>query len=90
MKREDGRSCSGLWETAGETVGQRKGHDGADGGSVKGEVPVSMVEHLLSLDETAWYSMPGPGTRWKAGFPGNRSWRTRLSGGRVRAKWRRS
>ena len=85
MKREDGRKLFRAF--LGNSRGT-KGHDGADGGSVKGERSLySMVEHLLSLDETAWYLYAWSRTRWKAGFPGNRSWHTafgRQSAGEVR------
>ena len=55
MKREDGRK---LFRAFGKQQGNgrgTKGHDGADGGSVKERSLRSMMEHLLSLDETAWY-----------------------------------
>ena len=56
MKREDGRKLfRAFLGNSRETAGEQKGHDGADGGSVKGEVPVFHGGTPAVPDETAWY-----------------------------------
>ena len=87
MKREDGRKLfRAFLGNSRETAGEQRAMMEQMAVPSRERSLYSMVEHLLSLDETAWYLYA-----WSrdplAGFPGNRSWHTafgRQSAGEVR------